>query len=72
METIKIIGENLSTGTKKVIKKFHSFKDAAVYGSSIKKMLKETNKGYEETLGFVSICYAVGPNGNKYQYYYSF
>lgn len=72
MGTIKIMGENLTTGAKKIIKEFHSFKDAATYGSSIKKYLKETNKGYEETLGFASICYAVGPNGHKYQYYYSF
>lgn len=72
MGTIKIMGENLTTGAKKIIKEFHSFKDAATYGSSIKKHLKETNKGYEETLGFASICYAVGPNGYKYQYYYSF
>lgn len=72
METIKIIGENLNTGTKKVIKEFNSFKDAAIHGSNIKKYLKETNKGYEETLGFASICIAIDPNGNKYQYYYSF
>ena len=72
MRTIKIMGENLTTGAKKIIKEFHSFKDAATYGRSIKKHLKETNKGYEETLGFASICYAVGPNGHKYQYYYSF
>lgn len=72
MGTIKIMGENLTTGTKKIIKEFHSFKDAAVYGKSLKKYLKETNKGYEETLGFASICYAVGPNGHKYQYYYCF
>ena len=38
----------------------------------MKKVSKETNKGYEETLGFASICYAIGPNGNKYQYYYCF
>ena len=72
MGTIKIMGENLTMDTKKVIKEFHSFKDAATYGRSLNKYLKETNKGYEETLGFASICYAVGPNGNKYQYYYSF
>ena len=72
MGTIKIMGENITTGTKKVIKEFHSFKDAATYGRSIKKHLKETNKGYEETLRFASICYAVGSNGNKYQYYYCF
>ena len=57
---------------KKVIKEFNSFKDAATYGRSIKKYLKETNKGYEETLGFASICCAIGPNGNKYQFYYAF
>lgn len=72
MGTIKIIGENLNTSAKKVIKEFNSFKDAAIYGRSLKKFLKETNKGYEETLGFSSICCAVGPNGNKYQFYYSF
>ena len=72
MGTIKIIGENLTTGAKKVIKEFNSFKDAATYGRSIKKYLKETNKGYEETLGFASICCVVGPNGYKYQFYYAF
>lgn len=72
MGTIKIIDENLNTGAKKVIKEFNSFKDAATYGRSLKKLLKETNKGYEETLGFASICCAIGPNGNKYQFYYSF
>ena len=72
MKTIKIIGENLNTGAKKVIKEFNSFKDASTFGRSIKKHLKETNKGYEETLGFASICQAIGPNGNKYQYYYCF
>lgn len=70
MGTIKIIGKNLTTGSKKIIKEFSSFNDAATYGRSIKKYLKETNKGYEETLGFASICCAIGPNGNKYQYYY--
>lgn len=72
METIKIIGENLTMNTKKVIKEFYSFKDAAAYGRGIKRYLKENNLKYEETLGFASICYAVGPNGHKYQYYYSF
>ena len=51
---------------------FHQLKDAAIYGSNIKKYLKETNKGYEETLGFASICNAIGPYGNKYTYYYCF
>ena len=72
MGTIKIMGENLTTDTKKIIKEFNSFKDAAIYGRSLKKYLKETNKGYEETLGFASICCAVGPNGHKYQFYYAF
>ena len=72
MGTIKIMGENLTMGTKKVIREFNSFKDASTYGRSLKKCLKETNKGYEETLGFASICCAVGPNGNKYQFYYAF
>ena len=72
MGTIKIMGENLTTDTKKIIKEFNSFKDAATYGRSLQKYLKETNKGYEETLGFASICYAVGPNGHKYQFYYAF
>ena len=72
MRTIKIMGENLTTDTKKIIKEFNSFKDAATYGRSLKKYLKETNKGYEETLGFASICCAVGPNGHKYQFYYAF
>ena len=72
MGTIKIMGENLTTGTKKVIREFNSSKDAATYGRSLNKYLKETNKGYEETLGFASICCAVGPNGYKYQFYYAF
>lgn len=72
MRTIKIIGENLNTGTKKVIKEFNSFKDAATYGRNLRKHLKETNKGYEETLGFASICNAISPDGNKYTYYYCF
>ena len=72
MGIIKIIGENLTTGTKKVLKEFHSFNDAATYGRSIKEYLKETNKGYEETFVFSSICYAIGPNGHKYHYYYCF
>ena len=72
METIKIIEENLTTGAKKIIKEFNSFEDAAAYGRSLRKHLKETNKGYEESLGFTSICYAIGPNGNDYKYYYSF
>ena len=72
MRTIKIIGENLTTGAKKIIKEFNSFKDAAAYGRSLRKYLKETNKGYEESLGFAFICYTIGPNGNEYRYYYSF
>ena len=72
MGTIKIIGENLTTDTKKIIKEFNSFKDAATYGRSLKKYLKDTNSNYEETLGFASICCAVGPNGHKYQFYYAF
>lgn len=72
MRTIKIIGENLTTGAKKIIKEFNSFEYAATYGRSLRKHLKETNKGYEESLGFTSICYAIGSNGNKYKYYYSF
>ena len=72
MGTIKIIGENLTTGAKKIIKEFNSFKDAAAYGRSLRKHLKETNKEYEESLGFAFICYTIGPNGNEYRYYYSF
>ena len=72
MGTIKIIGENLTTCAKKTIKEFNSFENAATYGRSLRKYLKETNKGYKESLGFTSICYAIGPNGNKYRYYYSF
>ena len=72
MGTIKIIGENLTMGTKKVIREFNCSKDAGTYGRSLNKYLKETNKGYEETLGFASICCIVGPNGNKYQFYYTF
>ena len=72
MRTIKIIGENLTTGSKKIIKEFNSFEDAADYSRSLRKHLKETNKGYEESLGFTSVCYAIGPNGNEYRYYYSF
>lgn len=71
MGIIKIMGENLTTGATKVIKKFSSSKDAATYGRSLKKHLMETNEGYEETFGFASICCAIGPNGDKYQYYYS-
>ena len=72
MGTIKIMGENLTTGNKKVIREFHSFKDATTHGRILNKYLKDTNLKYEETLGFASICYAVGSNGNKYQYYYCF
>ena len=72
MGTIKIMGENLTMGTKKVIREFHSFKDATTYGRILKKYLKDTNLNYEETLGFASICCVVGPNGNKYQFYYAF
>lgn len=72
MRTIKIIGKNLTTGAKKIIKEFNSFENAVAYGRSLKKHLKETNKGYEESLGFTSICYAIGHNGNEYRYYYSF
>lgn len=72
MKTIKIIGENLTTGAKKIIKEFNSFKDAAAYGRTLRKHLKETNKEYEETLGFASICNAISPDGNKYTYYYCF
>lgn len=70
MGLVRVISHNLTKDVKKTIKEFDNFRAAAIYGRSLEDYLKKTNKGYEETFGFASICYAIGPQGDKYQFYY--